>query len=201
MLFRSAIDFEDIHMPGNPNAVLNVQVEVLAQGQPIYQFQQVVTPPAMFPGGIIDSYEDFLGRRHDIYGTLIVEKWVPIGGLTTASAAVLTVKASAWRNWGEPGDWDSVTVFASLHADIRFVLKESPYTFRPKDSQDEGIQSTDTDAFPVRWAGFRYSCADEEFAYDRKPSGKIKFTLSNVSNLTGTSTNKEIGRASCRVRV
>lgn len=92
-----AIDFEDIHMQGNPNAVLNVQVEVLAQGQPLHQFQQVVTP-AMFPGGIIDSYEDFLGRRHDIYGTLIVEKWIPIGSLTTASTAALTVKAGAWRN-------------------------------------------------------------------------------------------------------
>jgi hypothetical protein len=183
-----AIDFQDITMLNYPNAVLTVQVDVLAQGQTLYQFQQVVTP-AMFPDGIIDSYEDYLGRRHDIYGTLIVEKWIPIGSLTSASPATLTLKAGAWRNWGTPSDHDSVTVFASLHADIRFVLQESHYNFRPKDSQDGGILSTDTDAFPVRWAGFRYACPDEEFAYDRKPSGKIKFTLSNVSNLTGTSTN------------
>ena len=177
--------------PRNPAAIL-MNIEVSVQGQNLFRRTEIVTP-ALFSG--IERFETTAGgRTYTIYKTLHVEKLILLDQLAAGGDTTMQLSVRTTRTGADPQKPDGLQIQAYLHSDIRLALRETPYSFIPKDSSDPSAVSgcsgdLDTNCYPTYLAGIVYSMPENQIDRAHKLNGKIRFILEGVSSLTGNSTN------------
>ena len=137
-----------------------MNIEVSVQGQNLFRRTEIVTS-ALFSG--IDRFEsDAFGRSYTIYKTLHVEKFILLDQLAAGGDTTMQLSVRTTRTGADPQKPDGLQIEAYLHSDIRLALRETPYSFIPKDSSDPSAVSgcsgdLDTNCYPTYLAGIVYS--------------------------------------------
>lgn len=185
------IQYSTIMQQNRNPAQIEIHISVTANGQDLFRRREILQP-AMFPG--IDRQETTPAGSSTIYKPLRIEKVIPLANVTALSPTPLLLRVSARRLGTPPLTEDTAYVQVWFHPDIRFAMNETRFDFLPKDSSDRSIAgactgATDQNCYPVYEAKVIYSKPEAEINRDAKPNGRIRFTLFEVSQLTGSSTN------------
>lgn len=187
------IEYADSVFAGRNDAAIEMNVSVSVAGQPLFTERKIVTAE-MF-SGVARVYTGYWGGPVNVYRKRRVEKIFPVGQWTDAGPVSAQLTVGARRTGALPVDEDSVHISATLHADIRLTVQETPYSFLPRNSADPAAVSgctagqDDKNCFPTFLARIAYAVPEDQISTERRLNGRIRFVLERVSDLVGSSTN------------